>query len=989
MVTLGRIPDPVAAPFFRVQPALKGTFRWSGTTILIFTPDPAVQLPHSTRYTVTVDATATAVSGRHLAAPYVFSFTTPTVKLLATNWYRRGDRYNGAVVVALRFNQRVRAADLLQHLQLRYQSHQWKQPSLSPAAQERLRATDPAGLQAFEAKLAAANAAASSTDAVAVTRATTWDTKRLGKADPTLVVLQTTTVPPPESWIRAEVGVGMPGIEGRATSPRPQSYTMQLEETFFVDDPTCAAQCDPDRWNPLRLRREALTSSVRKAFSATDVTAATARPLAKTASAAREGHSDRGTHYTLEDLGFDRQKPASTYAVRLDPALKALDGQSLGYPWTAVIENWHERAFTSFGDGHGVWESSGGPVLPFYARNFTSLRQWIAPIPPSDLMPTLVDLQKKNFSTTPGTDPASRKLTPKPDTIQSHGLDLSQALTGGRGFVWAAVEEGKPIARAHTYGERTRATVVQVTNLGLTVKDSPQNTLVFVTRLDTAAPVEGAKVSIVTLENTVAWTGTTNADGVAIAPALPLRKLKRWYETRFDFLVLAEKDGDTAYLGSDWTEGITPWEFGADYDPAEQQSLLRGTVFADRGVYRLGEEVHFKAILRHDTPAGIKVPDAGTPVHVSVRDSQDREIDRRTVTLSPWGSVEWTETLPADGALGNYSVRMRLRPFDQPAPRPSTELVRELDVEGRVESADEAQEPRDSISGGFLVAAYRRPDFRVDATLTSATPYAGTPLDGARLGPVPVRGPDEGRARPLDLHALGRLRRAGLAPRRLPARRVRVRDLAAVLGQDRDQGRRGGHRRRGRLHDRARDERRRRHPLRVPDRGRDHRRLAPADRQPRVDCGAPGGGVRRRQAAVLRRSGHRHRRRAGDPDAGRRAGAGHADHGHGQPRAVDQHAAGGRQRLLHLGYRREGHRGRVVDRHVGRGAGAAGDPAHRGRLLQAARRSHRRRRPGGGHRDVLLRARARLHRVDAVRPQPHRPRARSARPTSPASRRGS
>src|SRR5215216_3477853 len=39
MVTLGRIPQPVTAPFVRIEPALKGTFRWSGTTILIFTPD--------------------------------------------------------------------------------------------------------------------------------------------------------------------------------------------------------------------------------------------------------------------------------------------------------------------------------------------------------------------------------------------------------------------------------------------------------------------------------------------------------------------------------------------------------------------------------------------------------------------------------------------------------------------------------------------------------------------------------------------------------------------------------------------------------------------------------------------------------------------------------------------------------------------------------------------------------------------------------------
>ena len=37
-----------------------------------------------------------------------------------------------------------------------------------------------------------------------------------------------------------------------------------------------------------------------------------------------------------------------------------------------MVENWHATAFTSFGDGHGVWESTGGTVLPFYARNFTT-----------------------------------------------------------------------------------------------------------------------------------------------------------------------------------------------------------------------------------------------------------------------------------------------------------------------------------------------------------------------------------------------------------------------------------------------------------------------------------------------------------------------------------------------------------------------------------------------------------------------------------------
>ncbi|MGH9372886.1 MAG: Ig-like domain-containing protein, partial [Vicinamibacterales bacterium] len=87
MVTLGRIPAHVRAPYFRVSPAIAGTFRWSGTTILVFTPDPKRPLPLATKYEVTIDATATAISGRRLAQAHRFTFTTPTVKLLQTNWY--------------------------------------------------------------------------------------------------------------------------------------------------------------------------------------------------------------------------------------------------------------------------------------------------------------------------------------------------------------------------------------------------------------------------------------------------------------------------------------------------------------------------------------------------------------------------------------------------------------------------------------------------------------------------------------------------------------------------------------------------------------------------------------------------------------------------------------------------------------------------------------------------------------------------------------
>src|SRR5580765_2857522 len=55
MVVVGRIPNPVRAPYVTIRPSIVGTFRWSGTTILIFTPDPSRKLPFATQFEVGVD----------------------------------------------------------------------------------------------------------------------------------------------------------------------------------------------------------------------------------------------------------------------------------------------------------------------------------------------------------------------------------------------------------------------------------------------------------------------------------------------------------------------------------------------------------------------------------------------------------------------------------------------------------------------------------------------------------------------------------------------------------------------------------------------------------------------------------------------------------------------------------------------------------------------------------------------------------------------
>jgi uncharacterized protein YfaS (alpha-2-macroglobulin family) len=727
MVALGKIPEPVTAPFFRLAPARKGAFRWAGTDTLIFTPEGP--LPFATKFTVTIDTTATSIAGNTLPAPYEFSFTTPTVKLLRTSWYRKTKRFDAPVVIALRFNQPVEPYEVSKHLSLRYEPHTWTEPTLPDGALARMAALDPASASDFEAKVAAARAATQSKAIVPYLNAVDWDKKEFPES-PDLVVLETKVVPPTDAWLLVSIDGKVPSAKGGESGQEAQKYTVKLEPTLFVDGHRCAAQCDPDSYNPLRLRTAVRPAQLRTRLRVWDVTdPAAERQLKPRKMQQEEEHGseepssyddeydhDHSSVIDLEQVGYPL-KAARTYAVAVGRDLKALDGQTLGYTWVGGVENWHQNAFSSFGSGHGVWEAGGGTQLPFSSRNLRTITQWAQAITPADLMPTLRRLQPEggtHFDEAPSVPGTARTLRPRADVLQAYGLDLGPVLPSGKGLVWTALEDGQPIARARLAdSEHRHATVVQVTNLGITVKDSPANTLVFVTRLDDGQPVAGATVTIRDLDNKPVWTGSTDASGLALAPDTDLRNHDSWWQ--FRFIVTAEKDGDVAYVGSDWHEGIEPWMFDGSFDLDEAAPLLRGGVFADRGVYKLGEEVHFKAVLRSDTAKGIVLLPAGTPVTIALLNPEGDEVDKRTVALSEWSSADWTWTLPADGRLGNYQVTAK--------------------VEGQ----------RNTVAGPFLVAAYRRPEFRVDANLSGETSVAGVMLKGVVNGRYLFGAPMAGR----------------------------------------------------------------------------------------------------------------------------------------------------------------------------------------------------------------------------------------------------
>src|SRR4051795_10982553 len=252
MIVVGKIPKVLNVPWFHVAPEIKGTFRWSGTTTLIFTPDPKTPLPFATRYDVTIDPEAKAVSGKTLGKAYHFSFITPTIQLLRTDWYRKDGKYDSGIVIALWFNQPVDAETLGAHLKLRTVAHEFKAPELP--ARDRLQKLEPQQVAAFDAKVAKAQAAAASDGAPVLSFfAIDWDKKRYIPA-PELIVVETKPGVPPDTHLQVFIDDALAKRTTGVATGRAQTFTIQLNPTFFVERIQCIIECNPDYYNPIRFR---------------------------------------------------------------------------------------------------------------------------------------------------------------------------------------------------------------------------------------------------------------------------------------------------------------------------------------------------------------------------------------------------------------------------------------------------------------------------------------------------------------------------------------------------------------------------------------------------------------------------------------------------------------------------------------------------------------------------------------------------------------
>jgi alpha-2-macroglobulin len=142
-------------------------------------------------------------------------------------------------------------------------------------------------------------------------------------------------------------------------------------------------------------------------------------------------------------------------------------------------------------------------------------------------------------------------------------------------------------------------------------------------------------------------------------------------------------------------------------------------IYTERPIYKPGQTVNFKAILRQDDDMRYSLPETGTPVTVRVQDARKNNLHTFTLMTSDFGSVNGNFVIPEAAMLGRYTI--------------------EVEISG-ITSAQ-----------SFRIEDYRKPDYLV--SITSLQPekqnryvrgedvrvqvhvsyYFGEPVAGARL----------------------------------------------------------------------------------------------------------------------------------------------------------------------------------------------------------------------------------------------------------------
>lgn len=405
----------------------------------------------------------------------------------------------------------------------------------------------------------------------------------------------------------------------------------------------------------------------------------------------------------------------TSYEVRIRPGLLSKFGNVLSAETKTMVSFPRRRATLAF-DVDGRYLSPAGTMLiPVKSRNLTECRVSVAPVMATNLVvfarndhanrsyglqdddsadgnPSGYDEYEGEYGgSTPIEDLTGNvsgremKLPGSRNTEATNYLNLRDYVKGKGAFVVQV--KGRDKGEAEHYNQvRSDSRLVVVTDLGVTAKSSKDAVFVWVCSLKDAKPAAGVEVIAFSRNNQLISKAVTNQDGVASIGCDTSDKNKTPY------IITAQLADDLSYLRLDGHElSADGSESTRDYQTDGCEAFL----FTDRGIFRPGETVHAKSLIRN---SDFSVP-ASFPVVFQLVKPDGRMYKEIATMSNAFGIAEVDAVMPDFLPTGRYTLRLRI-------PRSKEDLG----------------------TTGFLLEDFVPPQIRVKATVAQQRFEVGKPI---------------------------------------------------------------------------------------------------------------------------------------------------------------------------------------------------------------------------------------------------------------------
>ena len=662
--SLDRTVDP--ATVLKVEPAIPGRLEWRDPVTIRLIPN--APLPADTRYTVTVSTAFTAMDGERLPEPATFSFRVLGPVLLAARPLRTEQ-----VLEHVTPDQRF---DLVYSAPLdlaRISAAAFLEMNASCGGQRiiRLRATGQRR----------------------ITKEDDWQLREAGgyQRDRSVDSLRRVVQLVPERPLPHGCA-GALAAPFELTAGASQGLS-RYDFRTYGDFRITGADCDRSVFCPKGPATITFSTPVRGADVQRLVKIFPATPFTINDTSATSAQ------WTLEA----RLAPNRNYAIVADTGLRDTFGQKItGNPAVGVRTTGYATTIT-YPFGRQLVERKGFQTLAIQHVNADTLIAMIAPVPDSleaDFLSSYGWSDDDKWGKVAAR--AERRRIPvkagaDTSTITGLRLPVADASTAGAPTLYAV--KVLPTRRGAT-GE-SPVSLVQVTDIGITARIGMEEGMVWVTGVSDGLPKAGARVVFRAPQGRIISTGQTDARGLARLTGFRSAPgdVDDDERSSLEGYVSATLGNDRGIVAVNrYDPDLSPWNFGVSSAWDDSRFPIAGAVFTERGIYRPGEQVYAKAIVRTGNLGALTRPARTDSLKWVFTDREGETVKDTTVGLTEFGTAAHILTVPAGAPIGHYQVAVQMKRLG---------------------------EWREVGSTGYRVAEYRPPEFLVDVGAEQTPSFPG------------------------------------------------------------------------------------------------------------------------------------------------------------------------------------------------------------------------------------------------------------------------